>query len=908
MGRVHRLLLPQSNLVSRSADLDVLERRVKLQLHIMNAKIDDIILNLYSPVIRLSDMHRLPHGMTNEGPPQYDNTTPSMRVPVEENTWPLFQHLLELNEALKRVTAPPLGTIQREQLWKLITARFREHELPSQGTHLMFSRDFRVMDRKHLREYSQQSLKQRQTAYRTESLIPTVRRRVYSHDEGTGLATLRLDSSGEEETLHTVDVVTKSGTRLIVSTKEGREWGLVQHLPSINQIHPYTKHQLFNTSEIRLFEPCVVDESDGAVTWRYEGRKPSYQFDSSSDAVAFQCALRGKILKHTFQVEKINSGRGTEGSAQPLKLWSDFYNQNWSLSFLVEHNKPFYHTDVPLGMLSSSIYASESSNKVRVEFSSHRKKRARSSMSDPSIIRRFSGIFRAPVALPNPRPAIEKAQENTNTLAEEELPTEDTRFLTSMAYLKIEFSTSDDAKLFQDTLEKFFAGIDPGALDESKSPRLPSPQAPVRPPRGPSPPTRISPPSPPVEANNQLSSGASTQTRISPPPPPSVETKYPDYRIRGIDPDCQSSDLLSFIGRKLDLEPSIVGRVKSLAISYTGESKVAVISLKPTPACLSTEGRDEWIFGPTSENDDTHITVDTHFRGVTVLYAPPPEIPHTIDICAVAGLGGHAWGSFKHKGTSQSFMWILDELSKHLPYARIMTYGSKTKLDRNESTQSLEELGALLRSELRNVTRRRSPSTLSSASPRLGASFAVPSFFIAHSLGGLTVKEALLQEKADPELGSFLDNLHGALFFGVPSHGMNIKALEAMIKGQPNESLVNSISYQSQTLQKLSRKFKSKFANRKPKIIYFYEMEPSFSPVKLDNGQWKMAGTPKKILVDKDSATDGELWSAGHVNYHPLNRNHSDLVKFSPNDDDFRRVLNELMKLVEDAEAEYEEE
>jgi hypothetical protein len=135
-------------------------------------------------------MHRLPQEITNGRPPQYDDPTPSMRVPVEENTWPLFRHLVEFNEALKTITAPPLGTTQREQLWKLITARFREHELPSQGTHLMFSRDFRVKDRKHLREYSQQSLKQRQTAYRTESLSPTIRRRVYSPDEGTGLATL----------------------------------------------------------------------------------------------------------------------------------------------------------------------------------------------------------------------------------------------------------------------------------------------------------------------------------------------------------------------------------------------------------------------------------------------------------------------------------------------------------------------------------------------------------------------------------------------------------------------------------------------------------------------------------------------------------------------------------------------
>lgn len=60
-----------------------------------------------------------------------------------------------------------------------------------------------------------------------------------------------------------------------------------------------------------------------------------------------------------------------------------------------------------------------------------------------------------------------------------------------------------------------------------------------------------------------------------------------------------------------------------------------------------------------------------------------------------------------------------------------------------------------------------------------------------------------------------------------------------------------------------------------------------------------MTGKPKKMLVDRGSATDGEVWGAGHVNTHPLNRNHSDLVKFSsPNDADFLRVLTELKELV----------
>lgn len=67
-----------------------------------------------------------------------------------------------------------------------------------------------------------------------------------------------------------------------------------------------------------------------------------------------------------------------------------------------------------------------------------------------------------------------------------------------------------------------------------------------------------------------------------------------------------------------------------------------------------------------------------------------------------------------------------------------MVYGSKTRLERDESTQqSLDELGHLLRSEMLTVRNRRTLSNMSVVEPSL----AVPSIFIAHSLGGLTVKE-----------------------------------------------------------------------------------------------------------------------------------------------------------------------
>ncbi|KAJ5175439.1 uncharacterized protein N7482_001316 [Penicillium canariense] len=179
--------VPQTTLLHEIAcyvynheDLDLLEKRLQLQLHIMNAKLDDIILNLFAVVLRQSEV------VSDGAAAQYDETLPSTLTSVEQNTWPLYRHLIELREA----KPPSLSAAHCEQLWILVVARFRDHELPCHGTQLMFSRDFQLSDKKTLREYSQQSLKQRQSAYRTQRPAPYLRRRVYSHEQGGNLATL----------------------------------------------------------------------------------------------------------------------------------------------------------------------------------------------------------------------------------------------------------------------------------------------------------------------------------------------------------------------------------------------------------------------------------------------------------------------------------------------------------------------------------------------------------------------------------------------------------------------------------------------------------------------------------------------------------------------------------------------
>lgn len=145
-----------------------------------------------------------------------------------------------------------------------------------------------------------------------------------------------------------------------------------------------------------------------------------------------------------MQVEEITSGRGSEGTAQPLKLWSDLDGRNKSISFLVQQSKPYYHIDVPLRLFGSSIHTSDSGRKVRVELVSRKTKKGRNSMSKTGLLRRFSDLLRhSPPDKEQGFAGRDPRQEIADTTVEDDLPTQDTQFLLSLGYLRFEFTTSD---------------------------------------------------------------------------------------------------------------------------------------------------------------------------------------------------------------------------------------------------------------------------------------------------------------------------------------------------------------------------------------------------------------------------------------------------------------------------------
>ncbi|KAH0551761.1 hypothetical protein GP486_007020 [Trichoglossum hirsutum] len=381
------------------------------------------------------------------------------------------------------------------------------------------------------------------------------------------------------------------------------------------------------------------------------------------------------------------------------------------------------------------------------------------------------------------------------------------------------------------------------------------------------------------------------------------------YRVQGIPIEFEAGDVKRLLRLVLNLEESWSIEIRSLAIHHKQADRVAVVSFNPAPSSLSAsspaEREGSWKFkfgyGEGAKHGIRNISFDIHFRGPTVLSSCPNDKDHRIDICAVSGLGGHAYGSFKER--SGPYMWLVDSLPWELKSARIMTFGFDTKLPDSQSTQDIKDLASFLFKHLEPITEREMSLETSGTVPSLPDTqkgrVRLPLIFIAHSLGGLVVKEAMLYAK-DKGHTRFLESIHGGLFFGVPSRGMDISALIPMVEGQPNEALLKSIGTPSPTLKEQSKRFGDEFRDQGPRIIYFYETQ--LSPIYKFNKEkekWAMGGATQ-LLVDRDSATDGRHWY-GREDIYPLNKNHSNLVKFTEHDEHYPIVLKVLKDMVSSA-------
>lgn len=128
-----------------------------------------------------------------------------------------------------------------------------------------------------------------------------------------------------------------------------------------------------------------------------------------------------------------------------------------------------------------------------------------------------------------------------------------------------------------------------------------------------------------------------------------------------------------------------------------------------------------------------------------------------------------------------------------------------------------------------------------------------PLIIVAHSLGGLVVKQVNLYGISDDyenlpvtyiqaimKLGrgnasdkKQMESVVGLLFFGVPNRGMDIDSLQAIVGDKQNRYLLESVGQYSDLLLQQDGQFGSTFHYKDTHIISFFETKSSPTAMKV---------------------------------------------------------------------------
>jgi len=132
-------------------------------------------------------------------------------------------------------------------------------------------------------------------------------------------------------------------------------------------------------------------------------------------------------------------------------------------------------------------------------------------------------------------------------------------------------------------------------------------------------------------------------------------------------------------------------------------------------------------------------------------------------IIAVHGLNprnknghNHAWDTWRKPSGPQGRLWLRDDLPQHLPNSRIFLYEYNSTVvygkDRDTFIGKASELLEAIRIEREDIELR-------------------PILFLGHSIGGLLIKQALINAHNNPKYTPIKDATTGLAFFATPHQG-----------------------------------------------------------------------------------------------------------------------------------------
>ncbi|GAP91530.1 putative tol protein [Rosellinia necatrix] len=218
------------------------------------------------------------------------------------------------------------------------------------------------------------------------------------------------------------------------------------------------------------------------------------------------------------------------------------------------------------------------------------------------------------------------------------------------------------------------------------------------------------------------------------------------------------------------------------------------------------------------------VRTESYAHGLFILH-PPPDIPappeghqFSVDIVAVHGLNGKVRETWEDERSRK--LWLEDFLPEAFPDARIMSFGYDSALLFSRSRGKVEDFARDLLNRLWML--RGSPEGKNR-----------PIIFVAHSLGGIVVKKALiLAHENNKHYGDILSSAIGIVFMGTPHRGANIVDWTAFFRNVIQlmtgthilrADLIKDLSTHSSSLLEISKQFLPRAADLS--IMSFTELQ-----------------------------------------------------------------------------------
>ncbi|PMD25421.1 hypothetical protein NA56DRAFT_435063 [Hyaloscypha hepaticicola] len=166
--------------------------------------------------------------------------------------------------------------------------------------------------------------------------------------------------------------------------------------------------------------------------------------------------------------------------------------------------------------------------------------------------------------------------------------------------------------------------------------------------------------------------------------------------------------------------------------------------------------------------------------------------------------------------------WPYELLPQDFPNARIWIFGYNSNVTSGGSGANISDHANSLLNVLQRM-REESPEDPSR----------IPIIFLGHSLGGLVIKQALLNAKENPRFNPTWDASFGLVFFGTPHRGGNTGALEELAvrlaKTFATDTMDNDLMMCLKPNSLFTLEAAARFSRQlnKFKILTFFETRPT---------------------------------------------------------------------------------